>query len=86
MQEYTVEQKQDIEERTIKALAYLRELNLECQAQVTKGKIQMEGNEFFVDIVRPYLLDTKFSNLKIPAEMVQDGAIPSNDPTVNPSI
>lgn len=65
MPTYTDEQKNDIEERTAKALESLKELQLYPQAQVTKGKVTTtDGMELFADRVQPFLQDLKY---------VQDG-------------
>lgn len=84
--DYTEEQKKDISERTEKAMASLKELELAPQAQVSKGKIVSEGKEFFVDMVTPFLMDLKYPNLKISTDVVQEGSVPSNDPEINPAI
>jgi len=58
---YTQEQKDDINERTAKAIEMLKELNLYPQAQVTKGRITTnDGQELFADRVQPFLADTKY--------------------------
>ena len=63
MQNYTEEEKKDITERTEKANAYLKELNLVPAAQVVKvnlGDVDPKFNSVFGDLIQVYLADTKY--------------------------
>lgn len=58
---YTDEQVKDIQERTEKGIAYLKELDLAPAAVLNKVNIGTEGKDIFADLVQPYLADTKYS-------------------------
>lgn len=59
---YTPEQIKDIQAREIKAIAYLKELELTPACQMYKINI---GNDTFADKVRPYLQDIKYNDKEL---------------------
>lgn len=60
MQDYTEEQKKDIEERVLKANEALKELNLFPSAIVQKVKIS-EKEDIFADQIICFLADSKYN-------------------------
>jgi hypothetical protein len=68
MNKLTQEQITEIKERTTKAQAYLKELDLVPSAVVQKENI---GEGIFVDKVIAYLQDTKYSKKDEPAKEIE---------------
>ena len=66
MENYTEEQKKDIEERLKKAEVVLKELQLFPSAVVQKIN---QGEDIFVDKIICYLQDSKFTPTKSPYEL-----------------
>lgn len=64
-QNYTEEQLKDIQEREKKALELLKELQLTPACFVYKQNI---GNDSFIDVVRAYLQDVKYTETKTAEE------------------
>jgi hypothetical protein len=60
MQNYTEEQKKDIQERVTKAEEMLKELQLFPSAVIQKVKVGDESKDIFADNIICYLQDSKY--------------------------
>lgn len=68
MAEYTEEQISDIKDRVAKAAEFLKGLQLNVATQVSKQRIEFEGQELFVDKVIPYLQDLRYAGTISPIQ------------------
>lgn len=66
-EDYTAEQKKDIEERVAKARKMLEELQLKPSASVSTVNI---GDDVFAQKVQPYLQDVKYASTLSPIQDV----------------